>query len=168
MPAMVKRVAFAVAVAIAIAAIPAWSTEMPDFGTKNFSPGSAAPAYFSNEKGAALGQMDATDDGSDVSAGGAAQSSVEPGNRGWSGAGHYRLAARRSGSHREPHLGMSHHSPRTASASRPRARRPAGTRHPAHYAAVGGTAAGAGQTRTAKAVKSNLRHASTRFSLHKG
>jgi hypothetical protein len=57
---------FVSAAAIACLAIPAWSGDMPDFGTKNFSPGGETPSYFSNEYGApAVAADEITDDGGD-------------------------------------------------------------------------------------------------------
>ena len=37
------------AVGVAVAAIPAFAVEMPTDGSKNFSPPTAAPSYFTNE-----------------------------------------------------------------------------------------------------------------------
>ena len=66
MPKMLIR--YALAAAIAGAGTPAWSAGIPDFGTKNFSPGSDAPAYFSNESGAFFGAAASeNEDGNDVS-----------------------------------------------------------------------------------------------------
>jgi hypothetical protein len=66
MPKMLIR--YALAAAIAGAGTPAWSAGIPDFGTKNFSPASDAPAYFSNESGAFFGAAASeNEDGNDVS-----------------------------------------------------------------------------------------------------
>jgi hypothetical protein len=62
----------ALAAAMSCAALPGWGAGMPDYGTKNFTPGGDAPAYFSNESGAVLGvaaDEAATDDGADRTAG---------------------------------------------------------------------------------------------------
>jgi hypothetical protein len=61
MPAAVKGMVFIAA--IALAAAPAWAAGMPEFGTKNFDPGAATPAYFSNENG--IGDAETVDDGAD-------------------------------------------------------------------------------------------------------
>ena len=66
MPVTITRFVFAAA--IACAAPPAHGAGMPDYGTKNFSPGGAAPSYFTNENGAVSGIPEAenTDDGADT------------------------------------------------------------------------------------------------------
>jgi hypothetical protein len=61
MPAALKGMVFVAA--IALAAVPAWAAGMPEFGTKNFDPGAATPAYFSNENG--IGDAETVDDGAD-------------------------------------------------------------------------------------------------------
>lgn len=40
------------AAVIALGAAPAWGAGMPEYGTKNFTPGADAPSYFTNETGA--------------------------------------------------------------------------------------------------------------------
>jgi hypothetical protein len=77
MPVTLTRFVFAAA--IACAALPARGAGMPDYGTKNFSPGGAAPSYFTNENGAVLGIPEAenTDDGADA-ADRAASAAPEP------------------------------------------------------------------------------------------
>lgn len=64
MPSMLKGLVFVAA--IAFAAAPAWAAGMPDFGTKNFSPDLATPAYFSNENGG--GDAETVYDGADDTA----------------------------------------------------------------------------------------------------
>jgi hypothetical protein len=61
MPAALKGMVFVAA--IALAAAPAWAAGMPEFGTKNFSPGAPTPAYFSNENG--IGDAETVDDAAD-------------------------------------------------------------------------------------------------------
>ncbi len=66
MPGTLTRFVFAAA--IACTALPALGAGMPDYGTKNFSPGGDTPSYFSNENRAVLGatENENTDDGSDT------------------------------------------------------------------------------------------------------
>jgi hypothetical protein len=65
MPVTLTR--FAYVAAFLYAAAPAWGAGMPDYGSKNFSPGGATPSYFTNENSAILGtaESDNTDDGAD-------------------------------------------------------------------------------------------------------
>jgi hypothetical protein len=63
MPAALKSIVFVVAITLAA---PAWAAGMPEFGTKNFDPGAATPAYFSNENG--IGDAETVDDGADDAA----------------------------------------------------------------------------------------------------
>jgi len=53
---------------VAGAAVPAWGAGIPDYGTKNFSPGGDSPSYFTNENGVVVGvsESDGTDDGTDT------------------------------------------------------------------------------------------------------
>jgi hypothetical protein len=51
MPDILRKFLLA-ALMIAWGAAPAWSAGMPEYGTKNFTPGGDAPAYFTNEGGA--------------------------------------------------------------------------------------------------------------------
>ncbi len=69
MPATVRRFAFVAAIAYAVA--PAWGAGMPDYGTKNFSPGGATPSYFTHENSAILGtaENENAEDGADTPAG---------------------------------------------------------------------------------------------------
>jgi hypothetical protein len=70
MPDMLIRLVLTAA--IAGAAIPAWSAGMPEFGTKNFSPGGDAPSYFSNENGViGTAGTESWDDGGDAAIGSA-------------------------------------------------------------------------------------------------
>src|SRR5271170_3087879 len=66
MPVTLTRFVFAAAVACA--AVPGWGAGMPDYGTKNFSPGGATPSYFTNENSAVFGaaENENTDDGADT------------------------------------------------------------------------------------------------------
>jgi hypothetical protein len=67
MPVTLMRFAFVAA--LVYAAAPAWGAGMPDYGSKNFSPGGATPSYFTNENTAILGTAETdTDDGADASA----------------------------------------------------------------------------------------------------
>jgi hypothetical protein len=85
MPDTLRRLVFAAA--IAGAAMPAWGAGMPDFGTKNFSPGGDAPSYFSNEnRGVSTIAGESWDDGEDATARSEAADVGEPGHT----ARHYR------------------------------------------------------------------------------
>lgn len=69
---------FVLAAAIAGCGLPAWAAGMPDWGTKNFSPGGDTPAYFTNETGAVVGAVaEGSDDGADTPLR-AAQSTSQP------------------------------------------------------------------------------------------
>ncbi len=69
MPRLLTR--WVLAAAIASVGGPLWAAGMPDFGTKNFSPGADVPSFFSNENAVFAGPAPAEsmDDGGDVSTG---------------------------------------------------------------------------------------------------
>lgn len=50
MPDMLRK--SLLAAVIVLGAAPAWGAGMPEYGTKNFTPGADAPSYFTNETGA--------------------------------------------------------------------------------------------------------------------
>jgi hypothetical protein len=140
----------AVAAVIAGAAVPGLSAEMPDFGTKNFSPGGDTPAYFSNENGAfGLAAAEATDDGGEN----AAMRSLpnEPSGR---AVGHARHRAGVTFERRSPH--------RVTAQARSAVYQ--------HRAGVANTHAATARTRagSAHAPGPSVRHASARYSAHRG
>jgi hypothetical protein len=147
MPGLLIRVAFTAAVAGA--AIPAWSAGMPEFGTKNFSPGGDAPSYFSNENGvvnAVAGE--AWDDGDD-GATGSVSVGTEPDRA--TSRFHGRFAAHQSSDHSAAYVRSSRHF-RSA--------------RPAHYSNARDTAARSRSHGTAAAK--SIRHAWARPSSRKG
>ena len=153
----VKLTRFVFATALAWAAVPAWGAGMPDYGTKNFSPGGATPSYFTNENSAALGIPDneSADDGADTAAD-AAPSIAEP-RQFEEAVGHHRgrLASRRSEAHAAAHLRASGHSSRAAGARNTRTasmERFAKVRRPEHT----------------KSARTNSWHASAKTSSRKG
>jgi hypothetical protein len=130
MPALLTRFVFTAV--LACAAIPAWCAGMPDFGSKNFSPGGDTPSYFSNENGAVgVAASETMDDGSDDASIRSIETISEPrqiarttpgrherfavGRRsGYGGAAHAR-SARRAGSANAEAM-TRHRLPRTGSA----------------------------------------------------
>jgi hypothetical protein len=147
MPDMLIRLAVAAAIAGA-AAIPAWGAGMPEFGTKNFSPGGDAPSYFSNENGVVgTAAGEAWDDGENAAIGSASDTSEPPR---MTSRYHERGAAHQSRYHSTAYAPPSRHT-RTA--------------HPAHYS----TAADTGRNRSSRTsgVKS-VHHAWARPSSRKG
>jgi hypothetical protein len=158
---------YALAAAIAGAGTPAWSAGIPDFGTKNFSPGSDAPAYFSNESGAFLGAAASeNEDGSDVP--GSMQATAEPDYSVSTGPRrHSRLVySGRSGSRGTPR-GYSLH---LANAKSTRSMSTSRFERPAHSASAAqpATKARAPKSGGTKLGKSSLRHAYLKDSSHNG
>lgn len=149
MPDMLIRLAF-IAV-IAGAAIPAWGAGMPDFGTKNFSPGEDAPSYFSNENGVmGTAAGEAWDDGEDAAISSASETS-EP--AGIASRYHGRLAAHESRYHRTAYVRPSGHLRSARSAQ---------------YSNVPKTAARNRSFRIPAANLKSMRHAWARPSSRKG
>ncbi len=167
MPSMLIR--YALAMAITCAGTSAWSAGIPDYGTKNFSPGSDAPSYFSNENGAFLGAAasESTDDGSDdgicsTEASPETDYSVSTGPRhhsriAYTGRSGFRGASR----DRSLHF-ASARSTRSMSTSR--------YERSAHSAGAAQSATKARMPRIGGGYlgKPSLRHASVRFSSHRG
>jgi hypothetical protein len=163
MPGMVKR--FVLAAALAGAAIPAWSAGMPDYGTKNFSPGGDAPSYFSNENGSALGLAanESMDDGGDAPIR-SVRAAAEPNDGAWTASRHRHgkfASSRRSGSHRAIRWASAGGTRTVAMGRSSRSTRSATTIE----AATKGRALGAG---SAKHARSSVGHASARASSRKG
>jgi hypothetical protein len=152
MPHTLIRLAFIAAVAGA--AIPAWGAGMPDFGTKNFSPGGDAPSYFSNENGAP-GTTEMTDDGADDIPARSMRPASAPRSADWAtSAPHGKFLAARGSISRST---GQWHSAGSAYAIRAKsARSEAGGRYQRHFAAG-----------TAKPAKS-ARHVWARSSSHRG
>jgi hypothetical protein len=153
----VKLTGFVFATAIAWAAVPAWGAGMPDYGTKNFSPGGATPSYFTNEKSAALGipENESADDGADLPTQ-SAQTITEP-RQSDEAVGRHRgkFANRRPQAHAAAHSRVNGHTPRATGARNARTastERFAGTRQSGH----------------SKSARTNLRHASAKTPSRKG
>ena len=147
MPEMLIRLALAAA--IAGAAIQASGAEMPEFGTKNFSPGGGAPSYFTNENGVVgTAAGEAWDDGEDAAISSASDTN-EPARM--TSRNHDRVAAHQSRYHSTAYARSSRHS-RTA--------------HPAHYATAADSTGRNRPSRTT-GVKS-IHHAWARPSSRKG
>ena len=166
MPSMLIR--YALAAAIAGAGAPAWSAGIPDFGTKNFSPGNDAPAYFSNESGAFLGaSASENEDGNDVSSV-SIQATAEPDYSVSSGPRHHsRLAYTSKSGSRAAARG---HSLRLANAKSTHGMSTARYERSAHSASTAppGTKTRMPRTGSTKSGKSGLRHASVKASSHNG
>lgn len=163
MPSMLIR--YALAMAITCAGTSAWSAGIPDFGTKNFSPGSDAPSYFSNENGAFLGAAagESTDDGSDDGIR-STEATAEP---------DYSVSAGPHHHSRIAYTGRSAsrgHSLRFASARSARSMSTSRYERSAHSAGGAQPATKARMARTGGAYlgKPSLRHASVKFSSHRG
>jgi hypothetical protein len=155
MPVALK--AMVLAAVIGLAATPVWAAGIPEFGTKNFSPGEATPAYFSNENG--TGDAEAADDGAD-------DTTTRPVDR--VAAPRYAVDAARQ--RRGQRWGKNAHSPshvRTVGYGRAAAGRFAGgTRaNQAGFASTQSRRAAAG---AGAAGKSHFRHASVRQVPHRG
>jgi hypothetical protein len=152
MPATLIRLTFIAAVAGA--AMPVWGAGMPDFGTKNFSPASEVPAYFSNENGA-LGATETTDDGADDIPARSVRTASAPQPSDWA-------TSTRHGKFAAAHASVSGSRAQLRSAgpvhsiSARSTRGEAGARYQRHFAAG-----------TAKPAKS-ARHAWARSSSHRG
>ncbi len=165
MPNMLIR--YALAAAIAGAATPAWSAGIPDFGTKNFSPGSDAPSYFSNETGAFLGAAASeSEDGNDVP--GSMQAAAEPDYSVSTGPRHHsRLAYTGKSGSRGVARG---HSLRFASTKSTRSTSASRSERSAHSTSAAQPAAKARMPRSggAKFGKSGPHHASLKSSSRNG
>jgi hypothetical protein len=169
MPATLTRFVFAAA--IACAALPVWGAGMPDYGTKNFNPGGATPSYFTNENSAVLGtaENESTDDGADMPTR-SAPAAVLWRSAGPTGHHHGKLASRRSEPHAALYLRGKGHAPKPAGARSARTTSMGGSvkpSRPEHATLATAKARTAGSNST-KSAKSNVRHASARFSSRKG
>lgn len=170
MPVILMRFAFVAA--LVYAAAPAWGAGMPDYGSKNFSPGGATPSYFTNENSAILGtaETDNTDDGADASADSTGpmpesqRADRSPGYRG--GHHHGKLADHsfevRTTSHSRARGGTIHSAEggRIASSGRASARRA--------YSTPAAASARSFRTGGARSAKAAARHASARSWSRKG
>ena len=157
MPAALKPMILVAA--IAWGATPVWGAGMPEFGTKNFSPDAATPAYFSNESSAA--EADPVDDGADAPARSFA-SAAPPYVDGATRRHHGRLAGDRAGAYAAAYARGHSHAGQPARADRSTQGRRAD--HASHSAARPRTASAG----TAAAGKSHARHASVRLASRKG
>lgn len=163
MPSMLIR--YALAMAITCAGTSAWSAGIPDYGTKNFSPGSDAPSYFSNENGAFLGAAasESTDDGSDDGIR-STEATAEPDYSVSAGPHHHSrlIYSGRSGSRGHSLHFANARSTRNLSTSR--------YERSAHSASATQqtTKARTPRTHGARPGNSSPRHASVKFTFHKG
>lgn len=166
MPATLKGFVFAAA--IAWMAVPAWGAGMPDYGTKNFSPGGATPSYFTNENSAALGipENDSLDDGADAPLR-SAELIAEPRHSDNATRRHRGGFASRKSQQRGAALRVRGHAPEAVGARHASLGRPgnSGQSEHASRAAARTRAVGSG---AAKSGKLNPRHAAARTPSRKG
>lgn len=155
MPVTLTRFVFAGA--LAWAAGPAWGAGMPDYGTKNFSPGTATPSFFTNENSAVLGisANESSDDGADAPIQ-SAQSTFEP-RQSDERVGHHRgkLVSSKRQAHASAHSRVQGHAARAAGSANARA-------------ASIGRFAKTRQSEHAASGKSSQRHAAARTSSRRG
>ncbi len=170
MPATLTK--FVLAAAIACTALPVWGAGMPDYGTKNFDPGGATPSYFTNENSAVLGtaENENTDDGADLPTRSAEPAAESRRSARATGHHHGKLASRSSEARAALYLRGKGHAAQPAHAKSARTASmggPAKPTRPEHPTLVTAKARTAGSSST-KSAKSNVRHASARFSSRKG
>lgn len=187
MPDILRK--FLLAALIAGGVAPAWGAGMPEYGTKNFSPGADAPSYFTNENGVLGVAADFATDQHAAAPAPAVRAESEPRRAAHpTGHGHGKSAAGRNGTRRVASSAHAHGRPLpTASAhqhSRPlqtaQGHGRGGSSHLASAkrggsAAASRSAAAAGRgARTAKsggakpAGKAGVRHAAARPTSRKG
>ncbi|MGH7058849.1 MAG: hypothetical protein ACREFH_00565 [Stellaceae bacterium] len=165
---MPKRLTIAVlAVALSAAGLPAFAAEMPAYGTKNFTPGGATPAYFTHNTAAPTVR---SEDWSAADQGAAAVDAAEPPSHAPAAEArhHAKLSAHhRAGSRTAGKTKDKSRATHLAVAKPGRATRTESAAH-ARSAGSAGKASSAGKARTASHGKSATRHVAARSSERKG